>query len=198
MPLAQPLAAMTVVLALLAPWPSVAAGKTEPYLLTEQERALIRSRDGRPSLNLYNDQPLWAALNRVIPHIVGKTRGRYLGRPTSYRDAFYKTLGIPDGEDEIAAGRYLLTSGCRQHSCDEKGAVFADLQSGHVATALLHYINEKGVYHPIGTLLIMHKACADRDFVKAAEQRFAQWMKDMKQLADVRVATTVCGQKASR
>jgi len=177
--------------------PASAADKPAAYLLTERERALIASIEKRPRPAAAKQQ-IAAGLYRVVTQVAGKTQGRYLGRPTTYLKALYVTLGGPPDKDELVDGRYLLTSGCRQHSCFEKGAIFADSQSGHVATALLHYIDEKDRYHPIGTLLVLHKACADADFVRAARQTFEQWLEDKAMRAEVRVATTPCRSSARR
>lgn len=196
-PLVAILAAMILGLVLSPNRPAIAADKPAAYLLTERERALIANIEKRPR-SAAAEQRIAAGLYRVATQVAGKTKGRYLGRPITYLKALYVTLSGPPDKDELVDGRYLLTSGCRQHSCIEKGAIFADSRSGHVATALLHYIDEKDRYHPIGTLLIMHKACADADFVRAAQRKFEQWLKDKAMRAEVRVATTPCRSSARR
>ena len=159
--------------------PSPATAQSSPsYVLSPREVATIRAIETNPDRygeGFHVQVASTTPLGRVIAHIADKRGGRYSGNNWSVQQTFYEFMSIPphiiDRDD-----RFLVATGCRHHSCPEKASVIIDLETGHVAFALLHYVSAEGrdLGRSAGLTRFM-KTCADREFRDFAEKRFVAW-----------------------
>jgi len=82
------------------------------------------------------------ARSRALRDLVGSQAGSYLFAERSLYEQINLAMGIPDSGDGSAKrerelhGGFKLYSGCRQHSCREKGAVLMS-DDGHAVRAAL-------------------------------------------------------------
>lgn len=165
-----------LVLLLLSALPHPApAASSPPYLLTPAEMAALRDYEGKYALEAVNYVPGRPIL-RVVKHIAGKRGGKYSGNNWSVFEHFVKFVNGPPDYVAIEQNRYLIGSGCRQHSCSEKTAFVVDLQTGHLAFALLHYFTAENRYLDSGPALTQFmKTCANRELRTFAAVRFKSW-----------------------
>ena len=74
-------------------------------------------------------------------------------------NSFFGVLGGPPGKVIYSDNsRYIFTSGCRQHSCDEKGVLFIDTQEKLTIGLIRHFYFNKVREHNDGAYLIFSKS----------------------------------------
>jgi hypothetical protein len=169
--------AVLIVLTLLSAAPSAAAAeRVNAYLLTPDERTQLRGLVGGSTNMLVWDMA--KSLQRIAADIGGATRNPYLGRRSTFAQAFRAAMGGPPNNVEIESDRFVFASACRFHSCPEKGALVIDLVSGHAVLALLHYLDAKGLYREQGYLTFARKTCIDAAFARYAETRLDRWIRN--------------------
>lgn len=87
----------------------------------------------------------WGFDAEALRAFTGTHRGDYITGHDLLGEQIWTAMGIPDGPDRRAQRSwgmvrgYVLTIGCRQHSCHEKGAVIADAEGRVVRAALISF-----------------------------------------------------------
>ncbi len=85
--------------------------------------------------------------------------GMSKGEKVPLIDSFYSVLGGPPGMVIYSDNsRYIFTSGCRQHSCDEKGVLFIDTQEKLTIGLIRHFYFNEVREHNDGAYLIFSKS----------------------------------------
>jgi len=83
--------------------------------------------------------------NEALRAFTGTHGGDYITGHELLSEQLWIAMGIPDGFDRQAhrswplKGGYVLSFGCRQHNCPEKGAVIADEEGRVVRAALISF-----------------------------------------------------------
>lgn len=150
-----------------------ASANTPPYLLSPEEIARYRTLEGRSIYDAFRGFQGESPLGRAVRWIVGRRGGKYVRSKWSVHEAFWLLLRDQVSIVAIDQGRFLLGWGCLG-DCSEKSAVLADLQTGQVALALLHFYNAAGNLIGAQTTIFM-MACADAAFRAAAREQFRRW-----------------------
>lgn len=81
----------------------------------------------------------------ALSAFTGTYGGNYITGHDLLSRQIWTAMGVPDGPDRRAHrswrmdGGYVLSIGCRQHSCHEKGAVIADAEGRVVRAALISF-----------------------------------------------------------
>lgn len=169
----------TVLLALLLSGPirPAFADASPAYLLSPDEIAPLRAREGKSTHEAVRGK-VAVPLLRVIKNIAANRGGRYSGNNWSVFEHFDQFINGPPDEIAIEQGRFLIGSGCRPHSCGEKASFIVDMQSGHVAFALVHYFTvDKRWLRDRPALTQFMKTCVNPELRDFARVHFTSWVK---------------------
>ena len=146
----------------------------EPNVHPDSGRHETRSEASRQS---------WGFEADALRTFTGDRGGDYIPGLALLCDQIGNAMGIPDGPDRRAQRSwsmdqgYVLTFGCRQHNCIEKGAVISDAEGRVVRAALISFNCKARQCERAPTLTIFtHPDAMGRDAVQELlDETLLQW-----------------------
>lgn len=145
------IAVLTFVCAFAAGREAAAGGTDEPGLydglsLAEAERRFIGTLptdlpdSSFYSHKLFKKDGYYEILKRRYGCFPSEASGNATRGYTLDSEIYLYQVGSSE-DVRVVDERYLIAHGCRLHSCDEKSMTIADLETGRLSLAMLHYFN---------------------------------------------------------
>ena len=141
-------------------------------------------KSAHPELN--TNQLIWSKnfVSFIKRNLVSKQK-YYLGmtKGREKETLSYHLLEVLGGPPEKVSEKngVINISGCRAHSCDEKGLVWIDTQLNNQIFVINHYFYNSSQYLPEGNLLIFsNDFSTTNELPKQFKTDFLNWLKDNK------------------
>jgi hypothetical protein len=152
-----------------------ATQKSDSVITTKLNFDWLLKYQGKTTNSVVWDKRFGGFLTSVTPQ-VNLDLGTSVGsRKKNLKNIVQELIGGPPEDVIVNDNRYVILSGCRQHSCDEKAWLWCDTKNGVVIGALVHYVFQ-GKYAKNPSLLIFSRQFKEPKFPERFERDLNGWL----------------------